>query len=237
MIKTSAAGYTLPMPPFHVSQTRYFLVLFGLGFLGSLAPAFATETGSLASAGHGFTGFSVYTATGYQHATTKGHDLRVRGTDIRLPSRSEATHSTFWLLGIDYTHVFRNQFSLGAQFDYYPKSGQYALSISPGYQFNDQVLGYVRLGWVDVPMTVAQGPGRPNRKVWKNAYFAGVGARVNLYKGLYGFAEIRYSAVEPLHFTGSTNVTVAPGIERSVPIQGTADTSAVNAFIGLGYRF
>lgn len=222
-----------------IRTTKTFTLLLLACFCSAsmVSPSHASGAGLRAPSATGFTGLSIYTATGYQHATTKGSDLRVRGTDIRLPSRSETTHSTFWLLGVDYTHVFSNQVSLGAQFDYYPKSGQYALSISPGYQFNDRVLGYVRLGWVDVPMTVAQGPGQPNRKVWKNAYFAGLGAKVNIYRGIYGFAEVRYSEVEPLNFTGTTNVTVAPGVVRPVPIQGTANTSAVNAFIGIGYRF
>ncbi|MCD8503734.1 MAG: hypothetical protein LRY56_00565 [Burkholderiaceae bacterium] len=198
--------------------------------------AFASETGLRGSSERGFTGLSVYTATGYQNATIKGSNLKVQGTDITLPSQSETKHSTFWLLGLDYTHVFANQFSLGAQFDYYPKSGQYALSLSPGYEFNDRVMGYVRLGWANVPTTVAQGPGQPNYKKWLNAYFVGVGTRVNIYRGVFGYAEVRYSEVERLNFTGSAVLPNAPQL-GPVPIQGSADTTAVNAFIGLGYRF
>ncbi|HEY7804786.1 MAG TPA: hypothetical protein VIC30_10195 [Orrella sp.] len=208
-----------------------------LGLWSFTGDVSAAETGLRASSERGFTGFSIYTATGYQNATTKATDLRVQGTNLTLPSRSESKDSTFWLVGLDYTYVFDNQLSLGAQFDYYPKSGQYALSVSPGYEFNDRVLGYVRLGWVNVPTTIEPGGGRPNYKVWQNAYFAGIGAKVNLYRGIYGYAELRYSEVERLNFTGTADVTVAPGVVQSVPIQGSADTTAVNAFIGLGYRF
>jgi len=212
-----------------------FVATLGSGWVAS--SSLAAETGRSLTSERGFTGLSIYTATGYQNATTKGSNLRVQGTNVTLPSRSESTNSTFWLTGLDYTYVFDNQFSLGTQFDYYPKSGQYALSVSPGYEFNDRVLGYVRLGWVNVPTTIEPGGGQSNYKVWQNAYFAGIGTKVNIYRGLYGYAELRYSEVERLNFTGTADVTVAPGVVRSVPIQGSADTTAVNAFIGLGYRF
>jgi len=211
------------------------LLVFGLGTLA--VDADASETGLLGGSATGFTGFSIYTATGLQHATVKGNDLRVQGTDIKLPSQSETTHSSFWLVGLDYTHVFGNQFSLGAQVDYYPKSTQVALSVSPGYQFNDTVLGYVKLGWVSVPFTVDQGPGRSSYETRQSAYFVGVGAKVNLDRGVFAYAELRYSEVERFDFTSWADVPVAPGRSMSVPIQGSADTMAVNAFIGLGYRF
>ncbi|UOD50965.1 outer membrane protein [Orrella daihaiensis] len=198
---------------------------------------FASEAGLGASSDKGFTGLSLYTATGYQHTTIKGENLRVQGTNITLPSRTEKTNGSFWLVGLDYTHVFANRMSLGAQFDYYPKSGQYALSISPGYQFNETVLGYLRFGWANVPTTVEQGVGQPSYKTWLNAYFAGIGAKVNITRGLFAYAELRYSEVDRLNFTSTADVTVAPGVVRSVPIEGSADTSAINAFIGLGYRF
>ena len=149
--------------------------------------ATASESGLRGAPDHGFGGFSVYTATGYQNATVKGNNLRVQGKDIALPSQSETISSTFWLVGLDYTHIFANQLSLGTQFDYYPKSGQYALSVSPGYQFNDRVLGYARFGWANVPTTVEQGAGLPNYKKWVSAYFVGVGTRVNIYRGVFAY--------------------------------------------------
>lgn len=218
---------------------RYLVCWFalGLGFWMTQTQAFASGQGLRADSGRGFTGWSIYTATGYQQAKIHISNLRVQGTNVALPSRSETTNSTFWLVGLDYTHVFDNQFSLGAQVDYYPRSTQVALSISPGYQFNDFVLGYVRLGWASVPTTVGQGPGRSSYETRLDAYFAGIGAKVNLYDGVFAYAELRYSQVERLNFTSSTNVTLAPGRVVSVPIQGSADTTAANAFIGLGYRF
>ena len=191
------------------------------------------ETGLFGGSAKGFTGLSIYSATGYQHATVKTSNLRVSGTNITLPSRSESTHSTFWLLGLDYTHVFDNKFSLGAQVDYYPKSTQVALSVSPGYEFNDTVMGYLRLGWASVPTTVPQGPTRSSYETRLDAYFVGVGAKVNLYRGIYTYAELRYSEVERLTSTAIVNM---PGL-GPLPVEGSADTSAVNAFIGLGYRF
>ena len=205
----------------------------------SVAVAQDPDTKFFGGSAKGFTGLSIYTATGYQHATVKTSNLKaqVLGTDVPLPSVKETTHSTFWLTGLDYTYVFDNKFSLGAQVDYYPKSTQVALSISPGYEFSDRVLGYMRLGWASVPYTVQRGGGIPSYKTRLDAYFAGVGAKVNLYRGIYAFAEVRYSEVERVNFTAMRDYEVLPGTQVSVPIQGTADTTAVNAFIGLGYRF
>ena len=220
----------------YLSKSKGVLVALTIGVASAAGEAMAAETGLRDSKGLGFTGFSVYTATGYQNATVKGSNLRIQGTNITLPSQSEHRDSTFWLLGLDYTYVFKNQFSLGAQFDYYPKSGQYALSVSPGYEFNDRVLGYVRLGWANVPTTVEQGVGQPSYKTWLNAYFVGLGTKVNIYRGIYGYAEVRYSEVEQLNSTVLTVLPTAPQL-GPVPVQGSINTTAVNAFIGLGYRF
>lgn len=230
------------MPYFYSSTGKQNLGALALAAMAVAGDALAAETGLRTSTGLGFTGFSVYTATGYQNATINTSNLRaqsigVPGIDSNLPSQSDSMDSTFWLVGLDYTHVFANQFSLGAQFDYYPKSGQYALSVSPGYEFNDRVLGYVRLGWANVPTTINQGVGQPSYKTWLNAYFVGVGTKVNIYRGIYGYAELRYSTLERLNFTRTENYSVAPGITVPVRIEGSADTTAINAFIGLGYRF
>ncbi len=176
----------------------------------------------------GLAGLSIYTATGYQHTMIEASDMRVRNTNIRLPSERSSTNGSFWFAGVDYTHVFANQFSLGAQFEYYPRSGQVTLSVSPGYAFNDQWLGYVKFGWAYVPTKIDQGPGLPSNTVNLNAVFAGIGAKRMIYRGLFGYAELRYAQVERVNFTSMVN---------SIPIEGSANTQAVNAIIGLGYRF
>ena len=175
-----------------------------------------------------FTGLSVYTATGYQHTMAKASDIRIQGTDIRLPSERTTTDGSFWFTGLDYTHVFANQFSLGAQVEYYPRSGQVTLSVAPGYAFNDRWLGYVKFGWAYVPTTFDQGPGQPGIKRNLNTVFAGVGAKRMIYRGLFGYAELRYAQVERVNFNRVVGV---------IPIQGRVDVTAVNAIIGLGYRF
>lgn len=227
-------------PSLPIGLVRWLLsgmVAIGLGT--SAANAQEADTKLFGGSAKGFTGLSIYTATGYQHATVKTSNTRARvmGNDILLPSVTETTHSTFWLTGLDYTYVFNNKFSLGAQVDYYPKSTQVALSISPGYEFSDRVLGYLRFGWASVPYTVQRGGGTPTYETRLDAYFAGVGAKVNLYRGIYAFGEIRYSQVERVNFTATLDYEVLPGTKISVPVQGSADTTAVNAFIGLGYRF
>lgn len=176
----------------------------------------------------GFSGFSIYTATGYQTATVKSSDLRIQNTNIRLPYRSLNTSTSFWLTGLNYTHVFENQFALGGQVEYYPISRQVAVSVSPGYAFNDSLMGYLKLGWANVPTTVEQGLGRPSYKTNLNAVFAGFGVKAMIYGGVFGYAELTFAQLERLNFTGSAG---------RISVAGQINTTAINAVIGLGYRF
>jgi len=211
------------------------LVVLAAGiFMAGSAVAQADISGGSAK---GFTGVSIFTATGLQYAMVDGSDLRVRGTDIALPSVRETTQGILWVVGLDYTHVFANQFSLGVQAEYQPSKDQIALSMSPGYAFNKRVMGYFRFGWASVPTTIAQGPGSPSLEKNLNAYFGGIGAKVNLDRGVFVFAEIRYARVDRFDFVSSANVSLVPGQSMTVPVQGSADTTAINTFIGLGYRF
>ena len=202
-----------------------------------MAGAAVAQTDVSGGSPKGFTGVSIFTATGFQYATVDGIDLRVQGTDTALPSVRETNQGTIWLVGLDYTHVFANQFSLGAQVEYQPSKDQFALSMSPGYAFNKRVMGYFRFGWASVPTTIAQGPGSPSLEKNLNAYFGGIGAKVNLDSGIFVYAEVRYARVERYDFVSSANVSLAPGRSMTVPVQGSANTTAVNTFIGLGYRF
>lgn len=193
--------------------------------IAGVSNAAANEASSTRST---FTGLSVYTATGYQHTMAKASDIRVQGTDIRLPSERTTTDGSFWFTGLDYTHVFSNQFSLGGQVEYYPRSGQVTLSVAPGYAFNDRWLGYVKFGWAYVPTTFDQGPGQPSIKRNLNTVFAGVGAKRMIYRGFFAYAELRYAQVERVNFNRVVGI---------IPIEGRVDVTAVNAIIGLGYRF
>ena len=199
-----------------------------MAFSGLLA-VFGWVSCSVVSAQEtGFSGFSIYTATGYQTATVKFSDVRVQNTNIRLPAQNLYTDTNFWLTGLNYTRVFTNQLALGGQIEYYPISRQVAISLSPGYQFNDSVLGYLKLGWAYVPTTIDQGPGRPSYKTNLNAVFAGFGVKAMLYRGVFGYAELTFAQLERLHFTSWAG---------PFPVSGQMDTSAINAVIGIGYRF
>ena len=175
-----------------------------------------------------FQGPSVYTATGYQYGSVRLNDVRVRDTDINVPIPNYYTNGSFWLTGVNYTHVFANDLSLGAQLEYYPISQQVSVSISPGYAFNEQVLGYLKLGWVYGSSTVDQGPGRQAYKVNLNGVVAGMGVRAMIYQGVFGYVEFNYAQFERLSFTSWAG---------PIPITGNADTKAYNAVIGIGYQF
>lgn len=189
-----------------------------------LASGLTRETGLASS----LTGWSIYTGSGYQNARVEVSGVRVRHTNIALPSSEYHSDSSFWLTGLNYTRVFDTRFSFGAQIEYYPINGQMAVSVSPGYALNDSMLSYLKLGWANVPTTVDQGPGRQSLETNLNAFFVGAGVKMMVYQGVFGYAELTYSQLERLNFTGFVD---------SVPIQGSADITAVNAMIGLGYRF
>jgi hypothetical protein len=175
-----------------------------------------------------FTGPSIYTATGYQYGSVKISDVRVSGTNVGIRLPNYYSNGSFWLTGLNYTHVFKNNLSLGGQVEYYPISQQLSISISPGYAFNDRFLGYLKLGWVNGSSTVDQGPGRQPYKVNLNGVVAGAGIKASIFKGVFGYAEFNYAQFERLSFTSWAG---------PFPISGNADTKAYSVVIGLGYKF
>lgn len=199
-----------------------------MAFSGLLAVVIWMSCGDAFAQKTGFSGLSIYTATGYQTATVKFNDVRVQNTDIRLPAKSLHTNTSFWLTGLNYTQVFNNRLALGAQIEYYPISRQVAISVSPGYEFNGSVLGYLKLGWAYVPTTIDQGPGRPSYKTNLNAAFAGFGVKAMLSRGVFGYVELTFAQLERVNFTSWAG---------PFPVAGQIDTSAINAVVGLGYRF
>lgn len=175
-----------------------------------------------------FTGPSIYTATGYQYGSVRLNDVRVRNTSIGVQIPNYYSTGSFWLTGLNYTHVFKNNLSLGGQVEYYPISEQVSVSISPGYAFNDAFLGYLKLGWIYGSSKVDQGPGRQAYKVNLNGVVAGIGVKAMIFKGIFGYVEFNYAQFERLNFTSWAG---------PIPITGNADTKAYNAVIGLGYQF
>lgn len=193
-----------------------------------MAPSLDASAQSVSDHGQAFAGFSIYSGTGYQHSIVKVGDVRVRNTSIAMPSESYYNDGSFWITGLNYTHALGHNYTLGAQIEYFPISTQVSLSVSPGYAFNDRVMGYLKAGWAYVPTTVDQGPGRNNYKVNLNGAFAGVGVRALITPHIFGYAELTYARLQNLSFTS----WVGP-----YPISGNASTEAYNVTVGLGYRF
>jgi opacity protein-like surface antigen len=175
-----------------------------------------------------FTGVSIFTSGGFQSGSVKLENVRVRNTRFSVPVENLHSTGNSWLIGLNYTHVFQNSTSLGAQVEFFPVSKQVALSLTPGYQFNEKILGYLKLGWVHAPSTVDQGPGRKAYDVNLNGLVAGLGAKYLFTKNLYGFLEVNAVQFQKLNFTSW---------EGSIPIEGLATTRAQNILLGVGYRF
>jgi len=175
-----------------------------------------------------FTGLSAYTATGFQSGSVHLDNVRIRNTSFNVQAPNYHSTGTPWLIGLNYTYVFKNKVSLGAQVEFFPVSKQVALSLTPGFQFNEKILGYLKLGWVHAPSTVDQGPGRKAYDVNLNGLVAGLGAKYLFTKNLYGFLEVNAVQFQKLNFTSW---------QGSIPIEGSATTRAQNILLGVGYRF
>jgi len=175
-----------------------------------------------------FSGVSIFTSGGFQSGSVKLENVRVRNTSFSVPAENLHSTGNSWLIGLNYTHMFQNSTSLGAQVEFFPVSKQVILSVTPGFQFTDDVQGYLKLGWVHAPSTVDQGPGRRAYNVNLHGMVAGLGTKVAFAKNFYGFIEINYVQLQKLNFTSW---------EGPIPIEGTAKTSAQNVMLGVGYRF
>ena len=197
-------------------------------FASSLASAQHKEAHTSTPTTSSFTGFSVFTATGLQTGSVHLDNVRIRNTSYNVQAPNYHSTGTPWLIGLNYAYVFKNNVSLGAQLEYFPVSKQVALSLTPGFQFNEKMQGYLKLGWVHAPSTVDQGPGRKAYDVDLNGLVAGLGAKYLFTKNLYGFLEINVVQFQKLNFTSW---------QGTIPIEGSATTRAQNILLGVGYRF
>jgi hypothetical protein len=211
---------------------RLFQWTLSLAAIALLAPnavvAQQTETRPVNVVASNFTGLSAFTATGFQSGSVHLDNVRIRNTSFNVQAPNYHSTGTPWLIGLNYTYVFKNKVSLGAQVEFFPVSKQVALSLTPGFQFNEKILGYLKLGWVHAPSTVDQGPGRQAYDVNLNGLVAGLGAKYLFTKNLYGFLEVNTVKFQPLNFTSW---------QGSIPIEGSATTRAQNILLGVGYRF
>jgi opacity protein-like surface antigen len=211
-------------------QAPHWALILGLSalLLSSMADAQQVAPHPDTTPSPSFTGLSIYTAAGLQSGSVYLDNVRVRNTTYTVNAPNYHSTGTPWLIGLNYTHVFKNNVSLGAQLDFFPVSKQFALSIAPGFQFNEKTLGYLKLGWVHAPSTVDQGPGRTPYSVDLNGLVVGLGAKYLFTKSLYGFLEVNVVQFQKLNFTSW---------QGNIPIEGSATTKAQNIMLGVGYRF
>lgn len=184
-----------------------------------------------------FEGFDVQIATGYQHSAVKFDpytDTSSEG-DVPLP------------IGIGYTANLGNDFTLGIVGEYNPldnkaaTSGlgcsgssvctagtlgtdvklkdQWDISLVPGYLFNNQNMGYLKIGYASATAEANIGG---NATI--NGWTAGIGDKYLFTDHAYGLLEADYS--------GYSNKNVAFGNSTA-----TLKTDSYDVLVGVGYLF
>jgi expansin (peptidoglycan-binding protein) len=104
-------------------------------------------------------GVSVQLGTGYEQGWLRFKDVKLTRSNTRLDMQDVSNSGVPLVLGLGYTKVLGASATLGGLVEYNPISNRAALSIVPGYMLNEQVQGYLKLGWVYATTSVDQGPG------------------------------------------------------------------------------
>lgn len=215
----------------YMNTPKYFRMLgliIGAMCIPYLTMAQVAKTETSTTVASNFLGFSALTAIGLQSGTVKLDNVRLRNTPYNVQLPNYHSTGTPWLVGVNYTYVFKNSVTLGGQLEYFPVSQQMAISLTPGFQFNEKIHGYLKFGWIRAPSTVDQGPGRKSYDVDLYGIVAGLGAKYGFTQNLYGFLEVNTAQFQKLNFTSW---------QGALPIEGSATTRAQNIMLGMGYRF
>ncbi len=209
-----------------------------------------------------FEGFYGQVSTGFEHnvvenATATGQDFG--GVANVSNTVSPSVNSAPLVLGLGYTFLVKDKFTLGLGVDYsaltqttntvgfyYPGTGstnvynynftvsnRFSLFVTPGYAIDRDKLAYVKLGYTNQRIKYSQTNccSAPSNTDNVNGYVLGLGYKQTITQGLYAFAEANYYAYEKSSL--SSTYTDGPG----GTVSASPSSSAYNLLVGVGYKF
>ncbi len=229
--------------------------------LAAIASAGLTMSGH-AVAQSAFEGFYGQVSTGFErnvveNATATGQDFG--GVANVSNTVSPSANSAPLVLGLGYTFLVKDKFTLGLGVDYsaltqttnaagffYPGTGstdvydynftvsnRFSLFVTPGYAIDRDKLAYVKLGYSNQRLKYSQTNccSAPSNTDSVNGYVLGVGYKQIITQGLYAFVEANYYGYESASL--SSTYTDGPG----GTVSGSPSSSAYNVLVGVGYKF
>jgi outer membrane immunogenic protein len=238
---------------------RYFMKTKAL--FSALATAGLTLSGQ-ALAQSAFEGFYGQVSTGFESNTVDS--ARLTGQDFGGVANvsntvSPSVNSAPLVLGLGYTFLVKDKFTLGLGIDYstltqttnasgffYPGTGftdvydynftvsnRFSLFVSPGYAIDRDKLAYVKLGYTNQRLKYSQTNccSVPSNTDNVNGYTLGLGYKQIITQGLYAFIEANYYAYEKASL--SSTYTDGPG----GTVSSNPSSSAYNILVGVGYKF
>jgi hypothetical protein len=229
--------------------------------LAALATAGLTLSGQ-ALAQSAFEGFYGQVSTGFESNTVDS--ARLTGQDFGGVANvsntvSPSVNSAPLVLGLGYTFLVKDKFTLGLGIDYstltqttnasgffYPGTGftdvydynftvsnRFSLFVSPGYAIDRDKLAYVKVGYTNQRLKYSQTNccSVPSNTDNVNGYTLGLGYKQIITQGLYAFIEANYYAYEKASL--SSTYTDGPG----GTVSSNPSSSAYNILVGVGYKF
>lgn len=176
------------------------------------------------------------------------------------------------VIGVGYFHLVQDKYMLGFGVDYSPlsmQSGNFSSTttndvdetfqiggmsyktsnrlnvfIMPGYAFDEDKLGYLKVGYSTQRLQYIQGPDPLTNldsgfTASKNVsgYALGLGYKQIITGGIYGFAEGNYYSYGKTTLNGNASAGAISGSPQIVSMSSTSSVSAYNFLVGIGYKF
>uniref|UniRef100_UPI004048A644 outer membrane protein n=1 Tax=Orrella sp. TaxID=1921583 RepID=UPI004048A644 len=229
--------------------------------VAAIATAGLTMSGA-AMAQSAFEGFYGQVSTGFESNTVdSAQDTGQDNNGVANLSNiaSPSVNSAPLVLGLGYTFLVKDKFTLGLGVDYsaltqttntvgfyYPGTGstnvynynftvsnRFSLFVTPGYAIDRDKLAYVKLGYTNQRIKYSQTNccSAPSNTDNVNGYVLGLGYKQILTQGLYAFVEANYYAYEKSRLSS----TYADGPGGTV--SASPSSSAYNFLVGVGYKF
>lgn len=208
-----------------------------------------------------FEGMYGQLSTGYENNTARSAQLT--GTDNGgVPNLSNSANpnsgASPLVVGLGYTFLIENKYTLGLGLDYsalsqdtavtgfyypgvsaavydykYSISNRINIFIAPGLAIDKDKLAYFKLGYSTQNVQYSQTNccSSPSNKAQISGYGLGLGYKQMIANGFYGFTEVNYYSY------GSVGIASAYSDGPGGTVSSSPNFNAYNFLLGLGYRF
>ena len=213
-----------------------------------------------------------YEKNNFSNISTNFVNADAGGFSGRGSAANQSTSGAPLVIGAGYFHLLKDEYLLGFGVDYSPLSKQsgsfssittnddgvtfpinnmsYKVSnrlnayLMPAYAFDEDKLGYLKLGYSIQKLQYTQGADsgtdiNSGYTASKNVsgYVLGLGYKQIITGGIYGYVEGNYYSYGKSTLNGNATAGGSIGAVQNIAMSSTASISAYNFLVGVGYKF